>query len=317
MLELHFINVADGDSILVEDRQGEDVFRLLVDAGRAAPSVSPGSLCGAAADYLRDRGIFHLDAVVITHLHIDHFGGLEKILESVSVSDLYSGFIPEGPAALDREKLADFKTARGLADCLEAWARCCERLRSQGCRMHTVAQTETVRFTPRLTGEIVCPNGSAAAYQRQAYGGILAGEDVPAGMQYWSAKYRNPGSLRLRLAYAGRQIELAGDCYGAAWEDQAAPCDIFKVPHHADAKSMTPALAQRLRPRWAVVSCAAAYDAKKDRPSQAAVELLRRQGTEVFFTDSFAAPWQTPARWRSADFIIKEDGDVLSPGRQT
>lgn len=317
MLELHFINVADGDAALIEDRQGDEIFRLLVDAGREKPSVGPGSLCCTAAEYLRENGADRLDAVVITHLHIDHFGGLRRILEEVSVSDLYAGFIPEGPSALDREKLADLKTVRGLADCLERWAEDCQRMRALGCRLHIVTENMPVRFTHRLSGEIVCPDPSAAAYQRQAYAGILTGGDVPEGLQYWSAKYRNPGSLRLRLLYAGRQIELAGDCYGAAWEDQARPCDIFKVPHHADAKSMTPALAERLRPRWAVVSCAAEYNPKKDRPSRTAVELLEQQGARVWFTDSFAAPWHAPVYWRSADLIIKENGDILPPGRQT
>ena len=317
MLELHFINVADGDAALIEDRHGESVFRLLVDAGRTKPSVSEGSLCCTAADYLRERGVTHLDAVVITHLHIDHFGGLREILESVSVSELYAGFLPEGPPALDRTRLADLKTVRGLADCLEEWAADCERLRAAGCRLHTVTEDRPVRFTDRLTGKIVCPDPSAAAYQRQAYGAILAGGDVPEGMQYWSAKYRNPGSLRLRLAYAGRTVELAGDCYGAAWEDQAVPCDILKAPHHADAKSLTETLVSRLRPRWAVVSCAAEYNAKKDRPSRAAVELLERQGAQVIFTDSFCADWRAPEYRRSVDITIKEDGDVLFPGRQT
>ena len=43
MLELHFINVGDGDAILIEDRNGGDVFRMLVDAGRRAPDAYPGS----------------------------------------------------------------------------------------------------------------------------------------------------------------------------------------------------------------------------------------------------------------------------------
>ncbi len=317
MLKLHFINVADGDSVLVEERQGERTFRLLVDTGRPEPTAAPGSLCCTAAAYLESLGVTALDALVITHLHMDHFGGLRPLLERVAISDVYAGSFPQGPSALDREKLADIKTVRGLADHLERWAEDCERLRALGCRLHPVTETVPVTFTDALSGRIVCHDPAASAVQRAAWTEMLAGHDVPEGLQYWSSKYRNPGSLRLRLGYAGRTVELAGDCYGAAWEDEAAPCDILKVPHHADAKALTEALVSRLRPAYAVVSCGAEYNPKKDRPSRAAVELLERQGARVFFTDSFAAPWHEPARWRAVEFIIKEDGDILPPGRQS
>ena len=316
MLTLHFINVADGDAALIEERQGGRTFRMLVDAGRVTPKTAEGSLSGTAAAYLRQNRISHLDALLITHLHIDHFGGLQEILQTVRVDHAWAGFVPEGPCALDRAKLWDIKTVRGLADCLEQWAADCAALRAKGCRMQEVTQTLDMGFTDRLTGQIVCLDTSAAAYQRQAYGDILAGCAVLDGLQYWSAKYRNPGSLRLRLTYAGRTVELSGDCYGAAWETKAAPCDIWKVPHHADAKSLTEALVRGLRPAYAVVSCAAAYDPKKDRPSRQAVELLERQGTQVWFTDSFAADWRAPEYRRSVDFTITDEGDILPPGRQ-
>ncbi len=316
MLTLHFINVADGDCILAEEQDGDRTFRLLVDAGRPEMAPVSGSLRCTAAEYLREKGITRLDGLVVTHLHIDHFGGLREVFRTVTVADAWAGFFPEGPGGPDRSKLADIKTVRGLADCLERWAEDCEALRAMGCRLHTVTEDCEVSFTERLRGRIACPDPAASAYQRGAYGDILAGRPVPEGLQYWSAKYRNPGSLRLRLFYAGRAVELAGDCYGAAWEDRAERCDLFKVPHHGDAKSLTETLAARLHPAWAVISCGAEYNPKKDRPSRAAAALLERQGARVWFTDRFAAPWHEPENWRSVDFIIKEDGTVQVPGRQ-
>lgn len=323
MLELHFINVADGDAILVEERQGDETFRLLVDAGRDVMQTPelPGSLRGTAADYLRSRGVEHIDALVVTHLHIDHFGGVREILQRVTVSDVWAGYIPEGPCALDRAKLADIKTVRGLAGCLERWGADCQTMRAMGCRLHTVTENTPLRLTERLTGEIDCCDPEASAFQRAAWTDMMAGRPVPEGLQYWSSKYRNPGSLRVRLAYAGRTVELAGDCYGVAWESQAQPCDILKVPHHGDGKALkgafTPTLAEKLHPAWAVISCAAEYIPRKDRPSHRAAQLLEQQGAQVWFTDSFTAPWHQPEHRRSIDFIIEEDGTVLAPERQT
>ena len=317
MLELHFINVADGDATLVEERHGQYVYRLLVDAGRERPTAAPGSMCCTAAQYLRQKGVTHLDAVVITHLHVDHFGGLREIMEDVTVGALYAGFISSEPPALDRSKLADIKSVRGLADCLERWAEDCEHLRAMGCRMYNMTQTDKVAFTPWLTGRIIGPGRPVSLLQQLAYSAMLSGEQLLPEQQYWASKSRNPCSLRVRLLYAAREVELSGDCYGAGWEDGAVPCDIWKVPHHADAKALTEALVRRLRPFHAVVSCGAEYNPKKDRPSRTAVELLERQGAQVWFTDSFAAPWHAPQYWRSVDLIIKEDGDILPPGRQT
>lgn len=199
-------------------------------------------------------------------------------------------------------------------DCLEQWAEITERLRSRGCRLVRADASLPLSAPEGLRIEAVVPDPDAAARQRQVYAALLAGERPDRDMVWWSSKFRNPGSLRVRLQYAGRRIELAGDCYGAAWETEGTPCDILKVPHHGDAKSVTPLLVQRLRPAYAVISCSAEYIPRKDRPSQKAVKLLEAAGARVWFTDSFAPPGRTPDRWQAAKFIIREDGTILPPG---
>ncbi len=74
--EITFINVGQGDCIYVSCPGGE---KFLVDTGRDEyDSVS----------FLRHNGITHLDKVFITHIDSDHTGGLESILESVSVDEV-------------------------------------------------------------------------------------------------------------------------------------------------------------------------------------------------------------------------------------
>lgn len=309
MLYLHFINVGDGDAVLLEEWTDGAVFRLLVDAGRADVGAYPGSRRTTAAAYLAN--IPHLDALVITHLHTDHFAGLSPLLERTAVDTACSGFFPRLPVGPIVRTGTEEKTVRGLMDCLDQWAALTARL--QGCRLIEAETSLTLDLTPRLRAEIIVPDAAAAARQRRIWSSLLAGEQPDRDMVWWSSKYRNPGSLRLRVHYAGRRIELAGDCYGAAWEDEAVPCDILKVPHHGDAKSVTPLLLDRLRPRHAVVSCSAAYNARKDRPSPAAIELLEARGTRVWFTDSFARPGHAPDRWTSVDFLIRPDGSILPP----
>ncbi len=311
MLRLHFINVGDGDAILAEE--GGDPFRLLVDTGRRDVGEAPGSLRCTAADYLAALGVTRLDALVVTHLHEDHFSGLSGLLERVSIGTVYAGFFPCLPVVPLARTGMEEKTVRGLMDCLEQWTAMTAALRRRGVCLRSVEETAALSLTPRLQGEVLCDDPDAAGRQRQVWTNMLAGERADPDMVWWSSKFRNPGSLRVRLTYAGRRVELAGDCYGAVWEERAAPCDIFKVPHHGDAKAMTAELAGRLRPPYAVISCGAEYIARKDRPSSAAIRLLEEQGSRVWFTDSFQLPGRAADRWRSATFTIEEDGTILPP----
>lgn len=319
MLFLHFINVGDGDAVLVEEKTDGRVFRLLVDAGRPDVEAYPGSLRQTAAAYLRERGIGRLDAVVITHLHVDHFGGLSALRKEAAIGAVWSGFFPCLPSQEIVRTGMEEKTVSGLMDCLERWAEDAAALTAGGCSLYQVEGTLRLDPSPRLRVEIIVPDPEAAARQRAVWAALLSGEEPDRDMVWWSSKFRNPGSLRVRLEYAGRRIELAGDCYGAAWEASVAweggaePCDILKVPHHGDAKSLTPLLVRKLRPAHAVISCSAEYIPRKDRPSMTAVRLLEEQGARVWFTDSFVRPGREPDRWTSVDFTIREDGTILPP----
>lgn len=73
------MDVGQGDAVLVTD----GAAAVLVDTG-------PGDAVVAA---LARANVFHLDAVVLTHLHADHAGGLEDVLGSVAVGEVV---VPEG-----------------------------------------------------------------------------------------------------------------------------------------------------------------------------------------------------------------------------
>ena len=86
MLLVDFINVGYGDAILL--RETETPFAMLVDCGDARIGRSrPDGRRITAADYLRREGIRELDLLVLTHLHLDHAGGLTHLLPGVRVRE--------------------------------------------------------------------------------------------------------------------------------------------------------------------------------------------------------------------------------------
>lgn len=313
MLDIHFLNVGDGDAVLLESGS----FRMLVDAGRARLKRTQNSCAKRAAQHLQQREIDHLDLLVVTHLHKDHFGGVQEVLQTASVDRVCAGFFPAQAGERAPSEPDAPKTVRGLLECLNLWAETAEAMRTAGCILEPVTATRRgLQLAEGLTCDLLCPSEQDALRQRRAWQAMLSGRLLADGEAYWASKSRNPNSLRLRLTYAGRSLELTGDCYGEVWAGEAlSPCDILKVPHHGDKKALTRELMEKLRPKWAVISCGAAYNEKKDRPSSASLALLEEQGTPYWFTDAFAAPGRRADRWSSVDFRITDDGRVIAPGQ--
>ena len=69
-LELHFIDVGQGDAVLIRSETGQTA---LYDGG----DWNTGAL-----QYLRDLGVNRLDLVIASHNHADHIGGLVDIIHA-------------------------------------------------------------------------------------------------------------------------------------------------------------------------------------------------------------------------------------------
>ncbi|HQA98355.1 MAG TPA: MBL fold metallo-hydrolase [Clostridia bacterium] len=311
MLQIDFINVGDGDAVLAREyRKGRLAFTLLVDCGR--PEVNPleGSRRLSAAQYLREQGVAAIDLMAITHLHLDHFGGI-PLLAGIPVRRLIAGYLPGEslPAIQERPVPGGNPSIAGLYTSLDIWTESVRRLRCLGCAVETAACDRTLPLTRRLRMRITCPDGGIINRQIEAFSAIAAGRCLPESTLYTVSKERNNSSLRILLEYAGRRILLPGDAYGAFWEQEqdAAPCDILKLPHHGDEKSLTQRLLRRLRPRYAVISgLMGALD--KHRPARSTVRLLRREGTRIASLENEAIEGLRAQSHRAAVFILRESG---------
>ena len=78
LLEVHFIDVGQGDSIFLRAADGSTA---LIDGG------NPN---GLALAYLRSVGVTRLNTVILTHPHADHVGGLVDVLKTLQVDNVWT-----------------------------------------------------------------------------------------------------------------------------------------------------------------------------------------------------------------------------------
>jgi competence protein ComEC len=77
-LKIHYINVGQGDSILIQ--QGNQ--NMLIDTGTNASTNS-------LMTYLQSLNIKKIDILVLTHPHEDHIGGADAVIKGFDIGTLY------------------------------------------------------------------------------------------------------------------------------------------------------------------------------------------------------------------------------------
>jgi competence protein ComEC len=82
-IRVSFIDVGQGDAALVEHPDGG---ALLIDTGPVPADTRSGIV-----PFLLRRGISELDAVIVTHAHDDHAGGLRAVCSTFTVRRLLAG----------------------------------------------------------------------------------------------------------------------------------------------------------------------------------------------------------------------------------
>lgn len=233
---IHFIDVGQGDAALIVN--GDNA--VLIDGGKQSAG-------DAVVDYLTRQGIARLNAIVATHPHEDHIGGLVDVLEAFDVEAAYLS--DEAADTIIYEKLLDAIDEEGI-----------------------------VPEFPDI-GDTIQLGDSGAVFTVLAPGpnsSDVYGNDP----NDWSLVLRldADGCSALFTGDTTASVEQA------MLEANASllSCDILKVAHHGSRTSSSEAFIEAVSPRYAIISYALGNS--YGLPDEEIFERLEPLGTKIFET---------------------------------
>ncbi|MCW3059845.1 MAG: hypothetical protein JWQ02_1666 [Capsulimonas sp.] len=248
-LRVTVIDVGQGDSILVETPTGH---AMLIDGGGSNrdDDGDPRHVgLHTVVPYLRYRGIDHLDAIVLTHPHADHVGGLPDILREVRTDAVLDGTTLPFPSP--------------------AYAAFLIEVRNRHIPYRRVVRGTHIDFGDGVTADALNPPPG------QPYGTATDN----ATMNNYSAVFL--------LTYGKTHILLDGDAQLEAEQNMlvAYPnlqADVLKCGHHGAANATSDAWLEQVHPKYAAISCSKTNSF--GHPSPATLARLNAHGAQTFVT---------------------------------
>jgi competence protein ComEC len=220
-MHLDLIDVGQGDALLLRTPSGGT---LLVDGGpavwdpagkggkgRSVRFDAGGSIVGPA---LRRLSLSKLDAVMVTHSHSDHAGGMETVIKEFRPARLYVAPLEDDPGM------------RRLAALAGRW----------GVRTKELRKGDRLDLGDGVEAAVLMPDREA-----------LAREDPNARSLVVSLRYR-----RCALLLTG-DLDEEGQKRMTAPSAPVA-CDLLKVPHHGSDRSLDESLVAAAGPPVAFIS---------------------------------------------------------------
>ncbi len=235
-------DVGQGDGGVISTGPGEGV---VIDTG------PDPALIDACLDRL---GVDVVDAVVLTHYHADHVGGLSGVVEGRHVREIFVTPVEDGDDGGDDAEPADAPMVRRVA-------------RSHGIPLRTLSTGDTVRW-----------HGVSASV-------LWPSRTIHAG------SFQNNGSIVLDLRTHGLRLLFTGDIEREAAAEvlrelerlpSGPPFDVLKVAHHGSSNQDAD-LVRTVSADLAIISVG--VDNDYGHPSPRTLDLLRRSGSTVMRTD--------------------------------
>lgn len=238
--KIWYLDVGQADSMLLQLPNGNEWEYVLIDAGT-------GQTEEALVSWLQEQGVTDITAVIATHPHEDHIGGMDAVLEAIPVESLYMPEVKESltPTTRCYEQMLDAAEAQQVQAV-------------KGQSGVTVYEEDGVKL------ELVGPEPQKEYDDLNEYSLV--------------AKLTVGGESFL---FTGDSSEQAEADMIEAGEDLKA--DVLKIGHHGSSTATTKAFLQAVNPQVAVISCG--KDNSYGHPHEETMQRLQEKAMTIYRTD--------------------------------
>ncbi len=259
-LRVTAIDVGQGDSTLIQTPSGRTI---LVDGGGTSDETdADASDVGVkiVVPFLQFLGINRLDALVLTHPHGDHVGGLAAVLRAQEIGTILDGTTLPYPSP--------------------AYTQFLDLVRRKRIPYAHAVRGQTLDMGDGVTLRVLNPPPTPAFGDTAAYGTNTDDATV------------NNYSVGLLLQYGQIRFILTGDAQneaeGAMLDAHAdLSCDVLKAGHHGSRNATSDAWLGRLQPKLAVISCG--RHNRFGHPAPSTLARLDAHNVQTFRTDKQGA----------------------------
>lgn len=250
ILTVYFLDVGQGDAAFIIFPCGRN---MLVDAGDARQNNTD------IPNFLRTLGVRGIDAVVLSHAHADHAGGLKRILR-------------EFPAGVFIEPGHEHTT--------DVYLNLLEFVLQEGIPYQRASRGDSVEGFKNVEINFLGPPDNF-------YGGesVLNNNSAVMLVTYGQSAFLFTGDIERRAE--NDIVRIYGNSIAS---------DVLKVPHHGSASSSTPDFISAVNPDIAVIS--SGRDNPFGHPHPSVIERLESSGARVLRTDADGTiRVRTDGRW--------------------